>query len=284
MSRAGTARARISTSGRSVDWAERLWQIFALAAVGILGKWYWDSNHYQAADRDYLFVSGVSGSVMAILAAALSIRKRLAYQGAGRMSVWLRGHIYLGLVSAAAIFLHSGFRAGGAVTEVLLAFFALTVVSGLFGLLIARKVPPLLTAVEEDPALIEDLIGVRSDCLRGLYELGESGSAEFRALVKGRLSAEASSLTRMTRFYRRRSTLAQEMPAFQAELAELMKSVRPHEHRAFVRAAEYALHANKMGAELLLQRTLRGWLTFHMAATAVMLAIAAVHIFSVLFY
>ena len=78
--------------------------------------------------------------------------------------------------------------------------------------------------------------------------------------------------------------LAQELPAFQKELEASMDRIKPLEHRAFHRAAEYALHANKMNAELLLHRVLRGWLTFHMATTVVMLSLAALHIFLVLFY
>lgn len=276
-------RARTSTSGRPVDRGERIWQTFAAVAIGALGWWYFGKHHWMA-DREFLFTSGISGTAAGVLAAALSIRKRLAYQGIGRMSAWLTGHIYLGIVSAFAILLHSGFRTGGSLTGVLLAFFILTIVTGLLGLLAARRLPRLLTKMEENPALIEDLVGIRADCLRGLHELGEGGSPEFRTLVRSRLMGETTSLGRMLRFFRKRSMLSQELPDFQKELEGHMQRLKPHEHRAFQRAAEYALHANKMNAELLLQRTLRGWLTFHMAATIVMLTLAAVHIGSVLFY
>lgn len=282
-SRAGAPGARVSTSGRPADRGLRLWQAFAVLSTAGLSYWYWQ-RHHQTPDRDFLFASGVLGTVMALLAASLSVRKRLAYQGIGRMSAWLTGHIYLGMVSALAIFLHSGFRGGGPVTAVLLGFFLLVIVSGLLGLAIAGRVPKLLTAVEENPGHIEDLIDIRQDCLQGLMGLGQGGSPEFRDLVKERLTGEAFSLRRMAGFYRRRSTLAQELPAFQKELEPSMERIKSHEHRAFQRAAEYVLHANKMNAELLLHRVLRGWLTFHMATTVVMLSMAALHIFLVLFY
>ena len=88
----------------------------------------------------------------------------------------------------------------------------------------------------------------------------------------------------MFRFYRRRSTLTQELPAFQKEHASFLARLRPHEHRAFQRAAEYALRINKMNAELLLQRVLRGWLTLHVVSTGTMFALSAVHIFTALYY
>jgi hypothetical protein len=39
-----------------------------------------------------------------------------------------------------------------------------------------------------------------------------------------------------------------------------------------------------MNAELLLQRVLRGWLTFHIVSTGTMFGLAAVHIFTELYY
>ena len=281
--RTGVASATVSTSGRALDRGTRLWQAFAVASVGGLSWWYF-LKHHQIVDREFLFTSGITGTIMAVLAASLSLRKRYAYQGIGRMSAWLTGHIYLGVVATFAIFLHSGFRSGGPVTAVLLGFFTFTVVSGLLGLAVARRIPPLLTAVEENPALIEDLVGIREDCLRGLHELGAGGSAEFREFVKTRLTGEVSSLGRIMRFYRKRSTLAKELPAFQKEHEPARARLKSHEHRAFHKATEYALHANKMNAELLLHRVLRGWLTFHIATSVVMLVLLSAHIFSVLFY
>ena len=105
-----------------------------------------------------------------------------------------------------------------------------------------------------------------------------------RGLVEQRLMKETASWSRMIRFYRRRSTLAQELPAFQKEYEDSLEQLRSSEHRAFQRAAEYALRVNKMNAEMLLQRMMRGWLTFHIVSTGTMFGLAAVHIFSVLYY
>ncbi len=53
-----------------------------------------------------------------------------------------------------------------------------------------------------------------------MLELAGGGSPDFRALVEKRLMKETASWSRMFRFYRRRSTLAQELPAFQKEHEE----------------------------------------------------------------
>jgi hypothetical protein len=277
------AGARVSTSGHL---AERMWQVFAVVSVAALAWWYIAAHRQPSANRYHGLVLelGWIGTTLAVLAAGLSVRKRMAYQGVGKMSLWLTGHIYLGIISAFAIFFHSGLRAGGPLSAWLLAFFSLTVVSGLMGWFFSRTLPPLLTDMEENPAIMEDLLLVRAECLQGMLELASGASQEFRALVEQRLMKEAASWNRMVRFYKRRSTLAEELPAFQKEHAESLDRLKPVEHVAYRRATEYALRVNKMNAELLLQRAMRGWLTFHIVSTGTMFALAAVHIFTALYY
>jgi hypothetical protein len=286
IARSLTSGARISTSGSPAKRAERMWQVFAAVAVAALSWWYIAAHRQPSANGYHGLVLGLGwiGTSFALLAAALSFRKRMAYQGVGKMSAWLTAHIYIGIVAAFAIFYHSGLRAGGPLSTWLLVFFSLTVASGLMGWWFTRKLPPLLTAIEETPAILEDLRSVRAECLQGMLELARGGSPAFRALVEQRLMKETTSWSRMFRFYRRRSTLSQELPAFQKEHASFLARLRPHEHRAFQRAAEYALRINKMNAELLLQRVLRGWLTLHVVSTGTMFALSAVHIFTALYY
>ena len=279
--------ARVSGRWAQAGRGERLWLVFTVLSVAGLSWWYFGQHRQPSADgyRGLTIGLGWIGTALSLMAAAaLSIRKRLAYQGVGKLSIWLRAHIYLGVIAAFAILYHSGFRTGPPLPALLLALFWLTVASGLLGWWLARKVPPLLTDIEEDPAIAEDLLSVRADCLRGMMELASGGSAEFRALVERRLMKETASWTRILRFYRRRSTLAHELPAFQKEYEGALRSLRQYEHRAFRRATEYALRVNKMNAELFLHRVLRGWLTLHIVSTAAMFGLAAIHIFSVLYY
>lgn len=276
--------ARISASGDRK--AQRAWQAFAFAAAVALGGWYFAAHRHPSANRYHgmVLTLGWIGTVLALMTAALSIRKRTAYQGVGKMSSWLSAHIYLGIIATVAILFHCAFQTGGPLSTWLLVFFSVTVASGLLGWWLSRKVPPLLTQMEEAPAILEDLLTVREDNFRGMLELARGGSPEFRTQVEKRLMKETTSWTRMLRFYRRRSTVAEELPAFEKDHEEALGALKPHEHRAFQRAAEYALRVNKMNTEIFLQRTLRGWLTMHIVTTTVMFGLAALHIFSELYY
>lgn len=265
---------------------ERLWQVFTVLAIAALGWWYFTAHRQPSPNRYHglVLALGWIGIALAVLVAMLSVRKRIAYQGAGRMSVWLSAHIYLGILSAFAILFHCGLRAGRPLSALLLAFFSLTIVSGLMGWWFSRTFPRLLTAMEERPAIMEDLLLVRAECLQGMLELAAGGSPEFRTLVEGKLMREASSWGRMFRFYRRRSTIAVELPGFQKEHAEELPGLRRPEQLAYQQAVAYALRINKMNAEILLQRAMRGWLTLHIVCTGTMFGLAAIHIFTQLYY
>lgn len=235
-------RARVSTSGLLAGSAERVWQVLAGLSLVALSWWYFAAHRLPSPDRYHSLVTsfGWIGIAFAVLAAALSIRKRLAYQGVGKLSGWMRAHIHLGVLAAFAILYHTGFHAGGLLTSLLLAFFLLTIASGLLGWWIARNVPPLLTAVEENPAILEELLIIRADCLRGMFELAAAGSPNFRVAVDQYLSKETTSWPRMLRFFRRRSTLAEELPAFLKEQEQAKNSLTESERGAFQRAAEYS--------------------------------------------
>lgn len=277
--------ARISTSW-TIGWGALAARVLAVLSVAGLSWWYY-ATHRQpsmAHDHGQVLVLGWIAIALSVMAATLSIRKRLAYQGVGRLSSWLGVHMYTGTVAAFAVLYHSGFQVGGQLTASLLAAFWLTAVSGILGLWLSNKLPPLLTAIEETPAIIEELRATRAECLRGLLELARAGSGEFRMLVEKRLLKESVSWKRILRFYRNRSTVALELPAFQKELEAALQEFKVPDRSTVPRAAEYALRVNKMNAELFLQRVLRGWLTLHMVCTAAMFGLAAVHIFVELYY
>ena len=59
----------------------------------------------------------------------------------GRTQVWLRAHIWLGLLTVPLILLHSGFGLGGALTLTLMILFALVIASGVIGLLLQNFIP-----------------------------------------------------------------------------------------------------------------------------------------------
>src|SRR5262245_16421945 len=90
-------------------------------------------------------IYGILGSAAMLFAGLLSARKQVPTWRLGRAQTWLRGHIWLGLLSVPLILFHSGFRWGGRLEQVLWWLLALIVLSGLFGLVLQQVLPRLLT-------------------------------------------------------------------------------------------------------------------------------------------
>jgi hypothetical protein len=105
---------------------------------------------------------GIIGFGFMIFAALLGARKRVPVWRIGRAQAWMRGHLWLGLLSLPLIFFHGGFHFGGTLTQILMWLLIITVVSGVFGAALQHFVPQVMT-VEVPLETIYDEIGhVRS--------------------------------------------------------------------------------------------------------------------------
>jgi hypothetical protein len=89
---------------------------------------------------------GISGSALMVYAGLLAFLKRVpAWWWIGSRQTWLRGHIWMSLLSVVLILCHSGFRLGGPLEQVLMLLFFLTILTGLFGLALQHILPRTLT-------------------------------------------------------------------------------------------------------------------------------------------
>jgi hypothetical protein len=89
---------------------------------------------------------GIAATAIIIFAALLGVRRMGRARALGRAETWLKGHVWLGLLAYLLVFLHAGFRVGGALTLALLLLYTGVVVSGIYGLVVQHIVPRLLTA------------------------------------------------------------------------------------------------------------------------------------------
>ncbi len=90
-------------------------------------------------------IFGIVGFAFMLFAALLGARKRVPTWRLGRAQSWMRGHLWLGLLSLPLIFFHGGFHFGGTLTRVLMWLLIITVGSGLFGAALQNFVPRLMT-------------------------------------------------------------------------------------------------------------------------------------------
>src|SRR5262245_6817202 len=81
---------------------------------------------------------GIIGFALMIFAGLLGARRKVPMWRLGRAATWMRGHIWLGLLSFPLILFHGGFHFGGVVTFTLMVLFIIVVLSGVLGWLPQR--------------------------------------------------------------------------------------------------------------------------------------------------
>jgi hypothetical protein len=101
---------------------------------------------------------GIAGSALMVYAGLLAAHRKVpGWSWIGARQTWLRGHIWLGLLSVVLIVCHSGGRLGGLVEQILWAILGLTILSGVFGLMLQQFIPRILTLRVPSEAPYEQL-------------------------------------------------------------------------------------------------------------------------------
>ncbi len=107
-----------------------------------------------------LVFGGVSAAIF-IFAALLGLRRKRPTLKVGRLQTWLKGHIWLSILTIPLIALHAGFSIGSPMTQGLLVVYAIVMVSGFYGLALQHFLPrlmkervPLETIFEQIPHIL----------------------------------------------------------------------------------------------------------------------------------
>lgn len=129
---------------------------------------------------------GSAGFAFMIFAALLGARKRVPVYRFGRAQTWMRGHLWLGLVSLPLILFHSGFRYGHGLTAWLMTLLIVVVVSGLFGAALQHYMPRVMTREVTMETIYEEIGHVRTQLLEEAEELMQQViGAEKKAAAEG---------------------------------------------------------------------------------------------------
>ena len=111
-------------------------------------------------------IFGVLGYSFMIFAGLLGMRKKFPIWRIGRAQDWMRGHLWLGLLSFPLILFHSGlsFR-GGALTSLLMGLFVLVIVSGILGAVLQHYMPRIITQQVPMETIYDQIDRVRGTLL-----------------------------------------------------------------------------------------------------------------------
>jgi len=279
-------RSEMTLKGRNIHrrdpirrWLHLLGILFILITVaGGIGLW-WKHGFDQSLpmlSMTLRWLTGILGAIGLLAASTYSIRRRIYGHRAGPLRYWMLAHAYLGGMAAVAIMLHGAGHGGGFLTTVLMLMFDFTLITGLFGIASYYIAPRILTSIEGDPLLLEDLEARRTELRNDLSALLQQAIDLGGLLDKARRRIESLGFFLQQIFYR------EELSAMLAVLREQypfpLERHDPEKRILFMASIEKLATLRRLDALIFLHRLMKVWIPPHIIAASLMLALLLIHI------
>ncbi|MCU1265088.1 MAG: 4Fe-4S binding domain, Cyclic nucleotide-binding domain protein [Acidobacteria bacterium] len=231
------------------------------------------------------WVTGLIGLSGVIVVMTYPVRKQIYRRRAGALRYWLLAHVYFGTIATVLLFMHAGLHTGGLLTTLLYLAFVGVILSGLFGIVSYTVGPRVLTSIEGEPLLIEDLTARRSELKSDLSTIIEKSEGWLREEIEERVRK---------RFLSKRFVLGQLL--CREELKRLLAHARGEfkerttrlatdaERATLLESVETAATLSRVDALIFVHKLLRIWIAPHVISTSFMLALMLVHIVQVVFF
>ena len=142
---------------------------------------------------------GVAGFAMMLYAGLLGARKKVPVWRLGRAQTWMRGHLWLGLVSFPLILFHAGLTFGGGLAAVLMWLFVVVTVSGLAGAWLQHVLPRRMLRDVPMETIYEQIGHVRAQLLAegDTVVADASGKLELETVTPASAGVRAGATTRL---------------------------------------------------------------------------------------
>lgn len=117
-----------------------------------------------------LIYGSVSAAIF-VFAALLGLRRKRPTLKVGRLQTWLKGHIWLTVLTIPLVLLHCGFSTGSPMTTWFLIIYAIVMVSGFYGLALQHVVPRLMKEQVPLETIFEQIPHLRQQMHEGAQEM-----------------------------------------------------------------------------------------------------------------
>ena len=229
---------------------------------------------------------GIAGYALMLYAGLLGARKKVPVWRIGRAQTWMRGHIWLGLLSLPLILFHGGFAFRGPLTAVLMWLFFIVIVSGVLGALLQHYIPRMMTSRVPMETIYEEIPHVRAQLCEEADQLVATvyGAEDVSTLA----DIEQEDRARFREIYlgKVRPFLA-DPDAMQLELADPRRSAEIFESLRRITVASVHPVLNdleniceeeyQLSRQVRIYRWLHAWLLVHVPLSIALLALGAVH-------
>ena len=135
------------------------------------------------------------------------LRKQVYRRRAGALRYWMLVHVYFGALAGLILMLHAGTSTGGLLTTSLYVAFDFVIASGLFGIAAYVVAPRIMTSIEGEPLLVEDLVGRRDELQQELDAIVKESEGWLREEIEEKVVKRFLTFSFLMRQFTRREQL-----------------------------------------------------------------------------
>jgi hypothetical protein len=219
----------------------------------------------------------------------------------GPRRTWLKGHLWIGLLSGWFVVLHSGLRLGGPLEQALWVLLVLTLLTGIYGLVLQQRVPGAMTDRYPDEVPVGQHVhacrllraeaeqAVEAVCGAAIVagaaatpDEDEDEDSDARMALAARYQGEIRGFLAMP--YVRASRLADPLQA-EGIFTELERGFWRPEDRVQLRTIQdLCAQRRLLGEQERLHRRLHRWLWWHIPVSSALIGLGVVHAVVSLWY
>jgi Fe-S-cluster-containing dehydrogenase component/CRP-like cAMP-binding protein len=280
--------------GRNIhkrDPVALLWHVVGvLVTLGLTGGTVWALERFGIDARlggTWLTVRWITGIVGLVGVAAVMTypaRKQVYRRRAGALRYWMLMHVYAGVAAGLVLLLHGGRTTGGLLTSLLMITFDAVIVTGVFGIIVYIVAPRIMTSIEGEPLLVEDLRARREELRETLAEIGQRSNTELREFIRRKVRGRVFSFRYLLRQYLKREELSELLAAARETYEAEARELDPESRQLLLEAVEATVTLRRVDSLIYLHQLLKLWLAPHVVATSLMLALMLVHVVQVVLF
>lgn len=226
---------------------------------------------------------GVLGFALMIYASLLGLRKKVPVWRIGRAQTWMRGHLWLGMLSLPVVLFHCGFQVHGQLTSLLMVLLTITIVSGIAGAALQHFVPTQLTTSVPMETIYEEIPNVRRQLCKEADQLVETmtgaglpGESTIALSMAGQKDVTRIYVQSIRPFLMDRPTTLR--PQTQYVAFDRIRQVLPEKKHTLVRMLEDICEEERqLQRQRRMHLWLHSWLLLHIPVSIALLLLTGIH-------
>lgn len=268
-----------SAKNRRWRWVALL--LFAAALAAFL--WERASGRFQHGGSVLGLVLGVAAAALVVWLLFFAVRKRAYKSTLGTLEGWLHAHVWLGVLSAFLVLLHSGFRFEDKVA--LSAFLVLlgVVATGVLGAYLYQSLPRRLTGVESN-LTGEEISADLNRMAASMARLASGRSADFQRIHAALLAETTPRVLAGWRLLFSPPQAREGGKGWEGLLGRVESGEREDLRRLLVLARQHKELHQRLAVQQRYRNLLDAWLWLHVPLSLALVVLLAAHVAAALYW